>query len=227
MSTSDRPRRGLLPHHLVWSRPRLFAAVAVGVACAVVLRIATSWGMPTRVLVAWDVGVAVYLVLVIQMMARSRVGDIRLRAAREDAGQFSILALSVAAGLASLGAILAHLTRTVGQRTTPQVGFVLATILFSWTFIHLMFALHYDHEFYGEDDGPAGGLEFPDREAAPDYWDFIYFAFTIGMTAETSDVSVTSKQIRRTVIAHGIVSFLFNVALVALTINLASGIIAG
>ena len=227
MSTSDHRRRGLLPHHLVWSRPRLFSSAALGLACAAVLRVATSWGLPSRVLVAWDVAVAVYLVLVLEMMARSRVGDIRVRAAREDAGQLSILVLSVAAGLASLGAILVHLTRTAGERTAAQIGLVFTTILLSWTFIHLMFALHYAHEFYGEDEGPAGGLAFPDREDAPDYWDFVYFAFTIGMTAETSDVSVTSKQIRRTVIAHGIVSFLFNVALVALTINLASGILAG
>jgi uncharacterized membrane protein len=104
---------------------------------------------------------------------------------------------------------------------------VVATILLSWTFIHMMFALHYAHEFYGEDEGPAGGLAFPGGDERPDYWDFVYFAFVIGMTSQVSDVAVTSREIRRTVTAHGIVSFVFNVALLALTINIASGVLTG
>ena len=210
----------------MWSRPRLFSSAAIGLACAAVLYLATTWRPPTRLLVAWDVGVAMYLALVFVMMIRSSVRDIRVRASQEDAGQLTILVLTVAAGVASLGAILVHLTRTSGPRSAAQIGLVVATILLSWAFIHVMFALHYAHEFYGEDEGPAGGLAFPNRDDAPDYWDFVYVAFTIGMTAEVSDVSITSKEIRRTVMAHGIVSFLFNVALLALTINLASGILA-
>jgi uncharacterized membrane protein len=93
------------------------------------------------------------------------------------------------------------------------------TILLSWAFIHTIFALHYAHEFYDETDG--GGLAFPgDRE--PDYWDFVYFSFVIGMTSQVSDVAITSKLIRRTAAAHGIVSFVFNAALLALTVNLAA-----
>jgi uncharacterized membrane protein len=228
MSTSGhRRRRGLLPHRLVWSRPRLFSSAALGLACAAVLYGATTWRAVTRLLVGWDVAVAVYLALVLEMMARSNVSDIRVRAAREDAGQLTILILTVAAGVASLGAILVHLTGTGGERSAAQIGLVVATILLSWAFIHVMFALHYAHEFYGENEGPAGGLTFPGGDPTPDYWDFVYFAFTIGMTAETSDVSITSKGIRRTALAHGIVSFVFNVALLALTINVAAGILGG
>jgi uncharacterized membrane protein len=176
-------------------------------------------------LAGWDVAVLVYLVLVFEMMARSKVRDIRQRAAQEDAGQFAILVLAVVAGLASLGAILVQLTYNGGGREPAQLWLVVATILLSWAFIHTMFALHYAHEFYGEDEGPAGGLTFPGGDDAPDYWDFVYFAFVIGMTSQVSDVMVTSKEIRRTVIAHGIVSFVFNVALLALTINIASGML--
>ena len=98
------------------------------------------------------------------------------------------------------------------------------TILSSWFFIHMIFALHYAHEFYGERGGKKSGLKFPDDED-PDYWDFVYFSFVIGMTAQVSDVAVTSKGIRQTVTAHAIVSFLFNVSLLALTINIAANVI--
>jgi uncharacterized membrane protein len=223
----SRPRRHrFLPHHLVWARPRLFSSAAVAVVFTAVLGVVTGWRPTTRVLVGWDVAVTLYLVLVVEMMARSEVRDIRQRASQEDAGQFAILVLTVAAGLASLGAILVQLTYG-GDRKPAQLGLVVATILLSWTFIHMMFALHYAHEFYGEDAGPAGGLAFPGGDERPDYWDFVYFAFVIGMTSQVSDVAVTSREIRRTVTAHGIVSFVFNVALLALTINIASGVLAG
>jgi uncharacterized membrane protein len=86
-----------------------------------------------------------------------------------------------------------------------------------------MFALHYAHEYYDEIDG--GGLAFPGDDRAPDYWDFVYFAFVIGMTSQVSDVGITGKGIRRTAAAHGIVSFMFNAALLALTVNIAASAI--
>ena len=86
---------------------------------------------------------------------------------------------------------------------------------------YVIFALHYAHEFYSERHGRGGGLEFPGGEK-PDYWDFVYFSFVIGMTAQVSDVMVSSSTIRQTVSAHGFVSFVFNVALLALTINIAA-----
>jgi uncharacterized membrane protein len=92
--------------------------------------------------------------------------------------------------------------------------------LLSWAFIHTIFALHYAHEFY---DVTAGGLAFPQGSADPDYWDFVYFSFVIGMTSQVSDVAVTSKELRRIVTAHGMLSFVFNAALLALTVNLAAG----
>ena len=226
MSTQGhRRRRGFLPHHIVWSRPRLFASLALGLACIIVFGLATDWRPATRLLVGWDLAVTLYLILVLEMMLRARVRDIRQRASREDAGQGVILVLTVAAGLASLGAILAQLTGSGGERKPGQLGLVVVTILLSWAFIHTMFALHYAHEFYGEDEGSAGGLAFPGGDASPDYWDFVYFAFVVGMTSQVSDVAITSREIRRTVTAHGIVSFVFNVALLALTINIASGML--
>jgi uncharacterized membrane protein len=215
----------LLPHRILRSRPRLVLSAVVGLLVTLGLGVSTGWGQVTRLLVGWDAAVALYLTLVLAMMARSEVRDIRRRAAREDEGRFAILILTVAAGLASLAAILAELGSANGGRRPAQLGLAAATILLSWAFIHTIFALHYAHEFYGESPGPGGGMAFPGGDGEPDYWDFVYFSFVIGMTSQVSDVGVTSKPVRRTVAAHGIVAFVFNAALLALTVNIAAGAI--
>src|SRR5438445_7025036 len=160
-------------------------------------------------LVAWDISVTLYLALATHLMSRSDVDRIRDRAAMEDEGQFAILVLTVVAALASLGAIFAELGTGTGRRPAHIVLSAL-TILLSWAFIHTIFALHYAHEFYDETAGR--GMSFPGGDPNPDYWDFVYFSFVIGMTSQVSDVAITSKVIRRTATVHGIVSFLFNAA---------------
>jgi uncharacterized membrane protein len=212
------PRRAPAVLRIVRARPRLFACGAIG-AAVVGIAFATSWRPATRLLTGWDVGVALYLALVFQMMGRSTIHTMRQHAAEQDEGRFTMLVLTVASALASLATIFAHLGGAAGNRPPANVALAAFTILLSWAFIHTIFALHYAHEFYDETDG--GGLAFPgDRE--PDYWDFVYFSFVIGMTSQVSDVAITSKLIRRTAAAHGIVSFVFNAALLALTINLAA-----
>ena len=186
------------------------------------LALVAPWRPPTRLLAGWDIGVALYLVLVYQMMATSTIDRIRRRAAHEDEGQVAILVLTVAAALASLAAIFAELGSGTGRQPI-HVALAAATVLLSWAFIHTIFALHYAHECY--DVAAGGGLAFPGGEAEPDYWDFVYFSFVIGMTSQVSDVGITSKQIRRTAAAHGVVSFVFNAALLALTVNIAASMI--
>jgi uncharacterized membrane protein len=216
------PRRGLWPVRIVRARPRLFWAAVVGAAVTVGL-LPTGWDGATRLLSAWDVGVVLYLGLVAHMMWRSDVAEMRERAVLEDEGQLAILVLTASAGLASIAAIFAELGPSAGGgRSAVRVAHAVLTILLSWAFIHTIFALHYAHEFY---DLTAGGLAFPQRDGDPDYWDFVYFSFVIGMTSQVSDVAITSKLIRRTATVHGIVSFLFNAALLALTINIAAGAI--
>jgi uncharacterized membrane protein len=100
------------------------------------------------------------------------------------------------------------------------------TILLSWSFIHIIFALHYAHEYYAEHRGEGGGLRFP-GDAEPNYWDFLYLAFAIGTATQVSDVGVTSRTIRKTVTAHGMVAFVFNVTLIALTVSIAADAIPG
>lgn len=218
-------RRSILPVRLVRAQPRLFASFGVFVAIAATLSAVTNWRLSPRLLVGWDIGIGLYLVLAFHMMAGSDVHSIRRRAAGQDEGKFAMLVLTVAAALASLGAIVAELSSTLnaGARQPTQLVLAIATIVLSWAFIHTIFALHYAHEFY--DDEGGGGLTFPGPDEEPDYWDFMYFSFVIGMTSQVADVGVTSKPIRRTVAAHGVFSFVFNVALLALAVNIAASAI--
>jgi uncharacterized membrane protein len=201
------------------SHPRLFSSAGVSALVTLILIAVPGWRPATRLLVGWDVGIALYLGLVLHMMGASDVPRMRRRAATEDEGRLTMLVVTVGAALASLVAIIVELG---GGRARGHLFLATVTILLSWAVIHTMFALHYAHEFY---EGGAGGLHFPGGEKEPDYWDFFYFAFVVGMTSQVSDVGVTSREIRRTVAAHGIVAFMFNAALLALTVNIAASAI--
>lgn len=146
-----------------------------------------------------------------------------------DEGRFVILLLVMLAAIVTLGAIFYELSTVKGltgsQRTGPVILTVI-TIATSWIFTHTLFALHYAHDFYGGIiKGHPKRLDFPGDEKKPDYGDFIYFSFTIGTTSQTSDVCVSTKHMRRLVIIHSLVSFFFNTAVLALTINIASSLI--
>jgi uncharacterized membrane protein len=222
--TSTPPRR--LPRfvRIMRARPRLFISIAIGV--VVIVLAPGKWQMATRLLTGWDVGIALYLIAAYHLFATGDEKRMRRWAAVEDEGRFGVLILTVAAALASLGAIVALLgsTHAGGSRDSVLLGQATVTILLSWGFIHTIFAFHYAHEYYGEHGGKKSGINFPGGEQ-PDYWDFAYFSFVIGMTSQVSDVAAVSKPIRRTVLAHGVVSFLFNAALLALTVNIAASAI--
>jgi uncharacterized membrane protein len=212
----------LKPLRIVRVRWRLFFAAAVGL-IAFAMMPDTSEPI-RRSLIGWDIGVAVYLALAIWTAIRTDTKHIRLRCVLFDEGRVAIPLLSVTAALASLGAIFFQLSTAPAGHHFISLIFAVVTILLSWSFIQFIFAFHYAHEFYAEHRGNARGLAFPNDEA-PDYWDFLYFSFVIGMTSQVSDVCVTSKSLRRIVAAHGLLSFIFNVTLLALAINLTASAI--
>ena len=216
------PRRRRLPKipRVIRARPRLFVAALLAVVLSLLLP--TDWRPATRALVGWDAGVALYLIGAFTLLVRSDVARIRRRAAILDEGRVAILAVVVGAAVASLGGIVAQLG---GERAASHLALATVTILLSWSLVHLIFALHYAHEFYAAKPR-GGGLTFPGGEE-PDYWDFLYFSLVIGMTSQVSDVAVTGRTIRRTVAAHGVVSFLFNAALIALSVNIAASALLG
>jgi uncharacterized membrane protein len=214
--------RSVLRHIVL--RGRLYSSLLAALTVYLVLPAAMRGS--TRMLLAWDIGVTLYLVVALWSMRRASIEAMKGRAEREDEGATAILALTVGAALASLAAIGAELhgIRNATQGDEPLRAVLAAfTILCSWFFLHVIFAIHYAHAFYA-DAGGRMGLAFP-NEASPDYVDFLYFSFTVGAAAQTSDVSVASSRMRRIVLVHTVLSFLFNTTVLALAINVAAGLL--
>jgi uncharacterized membrane protein len=219
VSLSWRDLRKATPLARFWRlHIRLFVSASFGLLVTLLL-LATSWRRPTCILAGWDSGVVLYLALIFWIMARSPIERIRQRACVEDEGAMVLLMLTTASAIASLAAVISELGHAP---SAYQVTLGAVTILLSWTFMHVIFALHYAHEFYGEgDDNRIGGLEFPGDEA-PDYWDFLYYSLVVAMTAQVSDVQVSSKTLRRLTAVHGVIAFFFNVIVLALTVSIVS-----
>ncbi|WP_298422615.1 DUF1345 domain-containing protein [Rhodoblastus sp.] len=225
-------RRLPKPLRIVRARPRLFLCGALGVVVGFVLP--EEWRLVTRVLVGWNVAIWIYLAAVGVMVAQSENRDIHRRAAFQDEGRYAILILAALASVASFGAIFAQLA-TVKETPHPikdlHVALAVATIVGSWLFLHMTFALHYAHEFFRlarPDEGGhwRGGIEFP-GDHRPDYPDFLYFSYVIGVACATADANITGRSLRRLATLHGILAFFYNNAVLAMTINIGSGFIGG
>jgi uncharacterized membrane protein len=210
------------PVRVVYARPRTFVAIAIGGVAFFVLP--HSFRLVTRLLLAWDIFAALYLGLVYSMMLWSEHRRIKRDATLQDDGRFLILLVTAFGAFASIAAIVFELGGT--HHAVPQLVIATVTIALSWAVVHTAFALHYAHEYYR--GAKPGGLQFPsgEKQDHADYWDFVYFSFVIGMTAQVSDVGITDKTIRRTATVHGIISFVYNTALVALMVNIAASAIS-
>ena len=216
-----------MPMRVLLARPRLFICLLLGIAVAVLLPDNLLQLAATRAIVGWNAGAILYLVLALKMMFWSSHEQMRGRALSQDEGNTTVLALVVVAALFCIGAIVAELAAAKalhGPLRYAHISLAALTIASSWAFTHTMFALHYAHDYYlAAIRGEHGGLDFPGT-AAPDYGDFLYFACVIGTSGQTADVSFTSRKMRRTGTLHCVLAFFFNTTLVALTINIASGL---
>jgi uncharacterized membrane protein len=212
--------------HQVRARPRLAIAGLTGTVTFLLLP--PTMASSTRALATWDIGAGLYLLLAWIMIHRSSVEHMRWRARIQDDGAAVVLVLTVVAAVASLAAIVLELSGLKGYAPTGQgfhVGLVAATFAASWLLVHTAFALHYAHVYYISSGTDVGSpLEFP-RQDSPVYMDFLYFAMVIGMTSQTADVAIASTRMRRLAMAHGIVGFVFNTTLLALTVNIAAGLL--
>jgi len=245
-----RHRGRVLPFRIVAARPRLFLSFAAGALAGFLAP--ESFGIVTRALIGWNVAAICDLALVLAMTPRASRRSIRLQAQLLDDGRYFVLIFSAVAAVAAICAIIVELGAAKDlQGVTRALHLSLAggTILTSWLFMHMTFALHYAHEYYlerkrtgADGEAPAsgrfdddlckaaeassdtrGGLIFPDT-THPTYGDFTYFSYTIGVASQTADVSISSAAMRRIVLAHSVLSFFFNTTILALTINLAAGL---
>ncbi len=215
---------------VIKARPRLFTSSLIGIAVGLVLP--RAWPPITRSLIGWNVAIWLYLLAAGVMMLRSEHEDIHHRAAAQDEGRYAILALAALVSAVSFGAIFAQLAAV---RSLPlaekslHIGLAIATLLGSWFFVHMTFALHYAHEFFRvaarDAEGKwSGGINFPGVDR-PDYSDFLYFSYVIGVSCATSDSSIPSRDLRRLALVHCILAFFYNNAVLALAINIGAGFI--
>lgn len=209
--------------HHVRARPRLATSLLIGAVIAALLPANDHW--VTRCLLGWNAAVWLYLGLVGLMIARSDHDRMRRVAQAHAEGAATVLALVAAAAVASLVGIVFELSAAKAPGAThavPHVALALSTVAAGWALLPVLFTLTYASTYYA--GAQAGGLRFPDSDAGlrPGYGDFLYFSFTIAVASQTADVSVASTPMRRLVLMQALLSFLFNTAILAFTINIAA-----
>lgn len=209
-------------------RPRVYTAALAGAVTLYVLP--RELAQTVRATIAWDVGGFIYLIFAFQLMFTCHADRIKARAARRDDSRLVILTIVILAIISSFAAIAgligqAKLATTGANEKLLLAGLAALTIIVSWCVMQVAFALHYAHDYYMPNEGSdaGGGLIFPGCEV-PDYWDFLYFSTSIGATSQTSDTSIRSRALRRLVTVHAAISFFFNTAVLALTVNIAASL---
>ncbi len=217
------------PVRVVRGHLRTGTAIVVGVLAYLLLQGSLVPG--ARSVLAWDIGSLAFLGMAAHLFLNGDDGRMMRNAAAQAEGEWVIFFVTLA------GVVFSFVALTVvfaGVKDLPPVpkrlhfALVAATLLLSWLVTHAIFAMRYAHEYYATDDAPGpgidGGLEFP-GEQPPDYWDFCYFSLVLGMTFQVSDVQITSRKLRRLALVHGLIGFLFNTVIVALTVNIAASLL--
>lgn len=216
-----------LPHKFR-IRPRLLISLLLAGIVAILLPPWMYWA--TRILCVWDVVMISFLGLTWRLMIQATPEMMQRLALKEDEGRLTIsisIALAACISLVAVGSI-PHEKGLPNAVMMMHLGISIATIVGSWLLVHTIFTQHYAHLYYQGnktlDERKSSGLDFP-GEIEPDYWDFLYFSFVIGMTGQVSDVNVTSRTMRRLSLLQGILSFFFNTTILAISINMIAGII--
>jgi uncharacterized membrane protein len=219
-----------LLHRFIRSRPHLSLAIALG--AVVGLAVPNSHAWLRRALVGWNAGVWVYLLGMAWLMTRADHRKVRDIAGRQDESAGLVLFTLVAGALLSLYAIVSELTRMdhmPADQVALRYAFTALTVIGSWLLVGVLFCFHYAHLYYRapkdrlplrfpEEEPQSGGIE-------PDYWDFLYFSFTIAVAVQTSDVAVTSRAMRKLVLGHSVLAFFFNLLILGLSINIAASLV--
>ena len=207
--------------------PRSLAALCLGLVAY--LALLPSYEDPTRAVIAWNVAALLFVVLSAVLFTRSKPDDMPREAELAQEGQWAVFwftLLGVTFSFAAVFGELGNVKDVSADDRLFRVGLVVLTLLLSWLVMQIAFAFRYAHGYYERmpDGQLRAGLDFPGDDE-PDYWDFFYFSAVLGMTFQVSDVQIRTRQVRRFATAHGFLVFAFNPAIVALTVNLASGLL--
>ncbi|MFL9890529.1 MULTISPECIES: DUF1345 domain-containing protein [Paraburkholderia] len=207
------------------NRPRMLVGLALGIIAA--LAVPAHTRPMVRVLVGWDAAIWSYLAMIWVYMALADEGGVRESARRDDENAGVVLMVICVATIASIAAIVLELASakgTAGASTVWHYALTGLTMFGAWFLIPTIFTQHYARLYY-DPDAPETPLQFPDKGLHPDYWDFLYFSFTIAVASQTSDVMLRSRSVRRAALAQSVLSFYFNVAVFGLCVNIAAGLL--
>jgi uncharacterized membrane protein len=207
-------------------RPRLLAGAALMVAAYIPLQLGVDIRQATRLLIAWNVGAWAFLILILHMVMDPK-REARVQSRPEDENQWVLVVVGIVSALAAIAAIVWELGPVKNMAGWPKAGHLLLvglTVASAWTFLNVMFGLHYAGVYFKPKKGGIhGGLDFPGTRQ-PGWMEFFYQAFVIGCTFASSDVNVTSMRMRRIVVVQGVVGFFFNAIILALTINVTANL---
>jgi uncharacterized membrane protein len=215
-----------LSHSFITSRPHLLLAILFGALVA--------WMEPdtmelmTRALVAWNAAVWSYLIGMMLVIIGADHRKVRATADKQDENAGVVLVMLLVVAVVSLCAIFFELAGLAddakGATRAGRYALTVLTLFGSWLLVGVLFCFHYAHLYYLS--GAKGvPLKFPDDEKEPDYWDFLYFSFTISVAVQTSDVCVMTRGMRKIVLGHSVLNFFFNLAILGLSINIAASLI--
>jgi len=206
-----------------WLSWRTEVTVAIALGAVVVGVLSSISAVPVGLLSGWDTACVVYLVLVWIKVSRMDADQTKARATADDPARpvADLLLLTAAvASLVAVGVVLVRASREQGGGQLAQVGLGLASVVLSWALVHTIFMLRYAYLYYR---GTGGGVDF-NGTSAPDYLDFAYLAFTLGMTFQVSDTALGDRTIRRTALRHALLSYLFGTGILATTVNLVASL---
>jgi len=206
--------------HIVRHRPHFSTAAALFLLLLATM-LGAGIGLARGMLYAFDASALLFMTGIIWMFGRSPVAAIRARVAQQDAGRWGVLFSGVAVSAVAVVSLGIELKASENGGVL-MIVLAAASLVLSWCFLNTMFGLHYAHEYYSSGTDKHKALAFP-GDCEPDYWDFMYFAFVLGMTFQVSDVQIQRRSARRVALAHGIVAFFFDVFILALSVNVVAG----
>jgi uncharacterized membrane protein len=208
---------------LTRTHPRLSLATVIGLSAGLLI---PADSIISKILIGWNVGVWTYLLLMFWLTVRAKAPDVKRIAEMEDENAGVVLLMVCIAALASLATITFELAGSRDLQTAGKLlhyGVTALTVIGSWLLIGVIFSVHYARLYYTW-PGKEPALRFAEGLTTPNYWDFLYFSFTIGVAVQTSDVGVATRQLRKIVLAQSLIGFVFNTAILGFSINIAAGL---
>lgn len=213
--------------HYLTARPRLLLSIGAGVVCYGLLP--AHFTVLLRLMIAWNALAWLYLIFLWWEMLRAEPEDIRTIALRQDESASTVLALVTLTCLVSVLVILLELSNLKQMSGSDKVWHLIltgATLVVSWSLLPTSFAMHYAHLFYRDRNSKMLALIFPNEVKKPHYWDFLYFSFTIAVASQTADVATGTAEVRKVALLQSVISFVFNLAILGLSINVGAGLLS-